>query len=71
MPVSPTYFLFQVVFSLGIMAFYGYLAWVVARSLSRMADASEEIANDLKTLREKAGQGKAQPRAGGLFGEDR
>ena len=71
MPVSPTYFLFQAVFSLGIMAFYGYLAWVVARSLNRMADASEEIASDLKALRESAGQGKPLQDADGLFGENR
>lgn len=71
MPVSSTYFIAQLAFSLGIMAFYGYLAWVVARSLSRMADATEEIASDLKALRDKANPGRSQPSVGGLFGEDR
>ncbi|ADR37802.1 hypothetical protein Ocepr_2354 (plasmid) [Oceanithermus profundus DSM 14977] len=68
MPMSSTYFLFQAVFSLAIMAFYGYLAWVVARSLSRMADASEEIASDLKALREAAGKGKSFDVGNGVFG---
>jgi len=70
MPMSPSFFLFQVALSVGVMAFYGYLAWVVARSQSRIADATEELAKNLKSLRAQTDTGKPHGQTGGLFGED-
>jgi len=70
MPMSSSFFLFQAAISVGVMAFYGYLAWVVARSQSRIADATEELAENLKSLRAQTDTGKTYGQAGGLFGKD-